>query len=135
MAIRALPPTKKRVIPTKMPSPISRVTTPSTGNTGIVPPKTPDARSNALSSYRSAVAQRVASKPGQKQGAPYEPNKQVRDFQPYGVGKPRYGGGRSAPNVGPVTGTEGYKERDLKNRVMKSRAQKMLKKRQQGQVS
>lgn len=54
-------------------------------------------------------------------------------FQPYAAGPKRYGGGRTAPNLGPVTNTQGYKERDLRNKVYKKRMMQKLKKRQQGQ--
>ena len=53
-------------------------------------------------------------------------------FQPYGAGPKRYGGGRSAPNVGPVTNIDGYRERELRNKVYKKRMMGKLKKRQQG---
>jgi hypothetical protein len=33
------------------------------------------------------------------------------------------------PNLGPVTGKEGYRERDLKHQVYKKRAMQLLKKR------
>jgi len=91
-------------------------------------------RTPGLSDFVSNLGQRSAAENNKTQRPSYEPNQQVRDFQPYGAGKPRYGGGRSAPNVGPVTNTEGYKERDLRNRVLKSRTQKLLKNRQKGQV-
>lgn len=58
---------------------------------------------------------------------PYEPNQQVRDFQPYGVGKPIYNGGRSVPNLGPVSGREGYRERDLTTQAYKKRMMSMIK--------
>lgn len=48
-------------------------------------------------------------------------------FQPYAAGAKRYGQGRSAPNVGPVTGIEGYRERDLQQKVLKRRMLAKLK--------
>lgn len=53
-------------------------------------------------------------------------------FQPYAAGPKRYGGGRSAPNVGPVTNTQGYKERDLRNKVYKKRMLAKLKNKRLG---
>lgn len=53
-------------------------------------------------------------------------------FQPYAAGRKVYGGGRSAPNVGPVTNTQGYRERDLRQRAMKQRMLKKLKKKREG---
>jgi hypothetical protein len=82
-----------------------------------------------FSTFLSKMGQNAQFKGSGDSRQSYEPNKQVRDFQPYGVGKPKYGGGRSMPNVGPVTGREGYRERDLKARVMKARQQKLLKQR------
>jgi hypothetical protein len=35
-------------------------------------------------------------------------------FNSYAAGSKVYGGGRSAPNIGPVSDTMGYRERDLK---------------------
>lgn len=53
-------------------------------------------------------------------------------FNPYGAGNKVYGGGRSAPNVGPVSGTgqSGYQERDARGRL---RRQQLLKRMQAGQ--
>lgn len=56
-------------------------------------------------------------------------------FTPYAAGPKRYGGGRSAPNVGPVTNMQGYRERDLRAKVYKQRMMKKLKKKQQGRES
>ena len=43
-------------------------------------------------------------------------------FEQYGVGRKRYGGGRSAPNVGPVSasGRMGYAERDQRTRMRRN---------------
>lgn len=38
---------------------------------------------------------------------------QGKQFLPYAAGDKIYGGGRDAPNIGPV-GPDGYRERDLK---------------------
>lgn len=46
-------------------------------------------------------------------------------FNPYSAGKKYYGGGRSAPNIGPVDPL-GYKERDA-NKVMQNAALRKLK--------
>ena len=44
-----------------------------------------------------------------------------QNFQPYAAGNKRYGAaGRSAPNIGPVGDTQGYKERDLKKNAMRN---------------
>jgi hypothetical protein len=40
-------------------------------------------------------------------------SRRASGFNPYAVGNKIYGGGRSAPNVGPVNDKMGYKERDL----------------------
>lgn len=42
-------------------------------------------------------------------------------FQPYAAGNKQYGfSARSAPNVGPVSDKQGYKERDLKAKTMRN---------------
>lgn len=41
-------------------------------------------------------------------------------FQPYGVGKKVYGGGRSSPHVGGGLDKLGYKERDAKHRIKRN---------------
>lgn len=76
--------------------------------------------------FQTSLGRSTVERPGDVR-RPYEPNKQVRDFQPYGVGKPKYGSGRSMPNLGPVTGKEGYRERDLTHQAYKNRAMKLLK--------
>jgi len=119
-------PVGNRPIPTV--SPVSSTATRGSGTGRTVK------NNQNLSDLKSALARRTLSKQGQAQGPAYDPTKQQRDFQPYGVGKPRYGGGRSAPNVGPVTGKEGYKERDLTQRVYKARAMKALKQKKSGRV-
>ncbi len=50
-------------------------------------------------------------------------------FNPYAAGKKIYGGGRSAPNIGPVD-KQGYRERDRKSRTMRTA---MLRRMQKGQ--
>lgn len=56
-----------------------------------------------------------------------------RGFNSYAAGRKMYGGGRSMPNIGPVSGEgqSGYNERDNKAAVRK----KLLLKRLQGQMS
>lgn len=51
-------------------------------------------------------------------------------FNPYGAGNKVYGGGRSAPNVGPTANREGYVERDRKARAKRDA---MLRKMKAGQ--
>jgi hypothetical protein len=53
-----------------------------------------------------------------------------QSFNPYGAGNKIYGGGRSAPNIGPVSNREGYDERDRKAKLMR---QQLLKRMQAGQ--
>lgn len=55
-----------------------------------------------------------------------------QNFNPYAAGNKTYGGGRSAPNVGPVSGQGllGYKERDMRGRL---RRNALLKRMQAGQ--
>jgi len=127
--------TKPRRVPT-----ISPVSSSNSRSAPVVPDSTPGVRTKPatpgprFSDFQSSLGLR-SSKQGARQGPSYDPTKQARDFQPYGVGKPRYGAVRSAPNVGPVTGKEGYKERDLRNRVLKARTQTLLKRRQKGQIA
>ena len=54
-------------------------------------------------------------------------------FNPYAAGKKVYGGGRSMPNIGPVSGQGqmGYSERDNKAAARK----KVLLRRMRGQMS
>lgn len=40
----------------------------------------------------------------------------MKQFNPYSAGRKVYGGGRDAPNIGPVD-PMGYKERDAKNKI------------------
>jgi len=47
-------------------------------------------------------------------------------FNPYGVGDKVYGGGRSAPNIGPTRSPEGYRERDLKGKARRNAMLKRL---------
>lgn len=51
---------------------------------------------------------------------------QGKQFLPYAAGDKIYGGGRDAPNIGPVDAT-GYRERDLKYRARVSAMQRRLK--------
>ena len=46
-------------------------------------------------------------------------------FNPYGAGKKTYGGGRSAPNIGPVDPL-GYKERDARKLRQNAALQKLM---------
>lgn len=50
-------------------------------------------------------------------------------FNSYAAGKKRYGGGRSMPNIGPVSGMgqQGYNERDQKAKARKSAVMRRLK--------
>jgi hypothetical protein len=63
------------------------------------------------------------------------PNKPpgFKGFNSYAAGKKVYGGGRSMPNIGRVSGSGqmGYNERDNKSRAMKSAVLRRLK----GQMS
>lgn len=100
-----------------------------------------EAMRRAFDKRREALKRRKKNAPGAS--APvrrdnYEPGKtatsptpQKRDYQPYGVGKPTYGAVRSAPNVGPVSGKEGYAERDRIQSVYKQRAGDLLKRKKQ----
>ena len=68
-------------------------------------------------------------------GAPQVPNKApgFQGFNPYAAGAQHYGGGRSAPNVGNMSGEgqSGYNERDNKAAARK----RALLKRLGGQMS
>jgi hypothetical protein len=57
---------------------------------------------------------------------------QGKQFLPYAAGNKIYGGGRDAPNVGPVDGLTGYKERDLKYQARRVALQRRLKAVQNG---
>jgi len=48
----------------------------------------------------------------------------IQTFNPYGAGKKVYGGGRYAPNLGPTSSPDGYRQRDL---IAKARRDAMLK--------
>lgn len=52
-------------------------------------------------------------------------------FNSYAAGNKHYGGGRSAPNIGPVD-PMGYKERDAKNRINKNAIMRRIKAQQSG---
>lgn len=58
-------------------------------------------------------------------------NKRVPDsipaVNPYATGKKRYGGGRTAPNVGPVRDVLGYAQRDSKLRAKKNAVLRRMK--------
>lgn len=58
-------------------------------------------------------------------------------FTPYAAGSKVYGAGRSAPNVGPVSGNgrQGYAERDRMNKALRNRMLKKLKAGQQGRIN
>lgn len=51
---------------------------------------------------------------------------QGKQFLPYAAGNKIYGGGRDAPNLGPVDPT-GHRERDLKYQARRSAVQRRLK--------
>lgn len=57
-----------------------------------------------------------------------------QSFNPYGAGNKVYGGGRSAPNVGPVSGQGrmGYIDRDLRGRMRRDALLKRMKASQRG---
>lgn len=52
---------------------------------------------------------------------------QGKEFLPYAAGDKIYGGGRDAPNLGPVNGITGYRERDLKYQARRTAVQRRLK--------
>lgn len=56
---------------------------------------------------------------------------QGKQFLPYAAGDKIYGGGRDAPNIGPVDPT-GYNERDLKYQARRSAMLRRLKATQSG---
>lgn len=51
---------------------------------------------------------------------------QGRQYLPYSAGDKIYGGGRSAPNIGPVNSL-GYNERDLKYQARREAMERRLK--------
>lgn len=51
---------------------------------------------------------------------------QGKQYLPYAAGNKIYGGGRDAPNIGPVDPT-GYRERDLKYQARRSAMLRRLK--------
>lgn len=51
---------------------------------------------------------------------------QGKQFLPYSAGNKIYGGGRDAPNIGPVDPT-GHNERDLKYQARRTAMQRRLK--------
>lgn len=53
-------------------------------------------------------------------------------FQPYAAGNKIYGGGRPMPNLGPVTDTQGYVERDLRLKTLRENMLKRMQASQQG---
>lgn len=56
-----------------------------------------------------------------------------QSFQPYAAGKKTYGGGRSAPNVGP-SDKLGYAERDNKASGMRNALLRRMKAQQKGKM-
>lgn len=60
-----------------------------------------------------------------------------KGFNTYAAGTKRYGGGRSMPNIGPVSGMGqgGYKERDNKARARKAAILRRLKGQMSGNLS
>lgn len=55
-----------------------------------------------------------------------------QSYNPYGTGEKVYGGGRSAPNVGPVNDKEGYLDREARGRMRRNALLSRMKKTQQG---
>lgn len=53
-------------------------------------------------------------------------------FNAYAAGKKYYGGGRSMPNLGPVSDLLGYKQRDLKRTAMQNAIARRLKAQDKG---
>lgn len=58
---------------------------------------------------------------------------QGKQFLPYAAGDKTYGGGRDAPNIGPVDPT-GHRERDLKYQARRSAILRRLKAIQKGNM-
>ena len=56
-------------------------------------------------------------------------------FNPYGTGNKVYGGGRSAPNIGPTSSPEGYIERDRRGRLRRNALLRRMKMGQQGRYA
>jgi hypothetical protein len=54
-----------------------------------------------------------------------------KQYLPYAVGNKVYGGGRDAPNIGPVD-KEGYRERDLKYQARRAAMLRRLKAKSKG---
>lgn len=55
-----------------------------------------------------------------------------QQYNAYGVGNKVYGGGRSAPNLGPVDDREGYMERDARGKMRRNALLRRMKVQQQG---
>jgi hypothetical protein len=55
-----------------------------------------------------------------------------QSYNPYGTGKKVYGGGRSAPNVGPVDNKQGYLDRDARGKMRRNALLARMKRGQQG---
>jgi len=53
-------------------------------------------------------------------------------FNNYAAGRKHYGGGRSAPNVGPVSDLLGYRKRDLKRSALQDAIARRLKAQDKG---
>lgn len=57
------------------------------------------------------------------------------DFNPYAAGDKRYGmSGRDAPNIGPTSSPEGYKERDRLAKVKRNYMLRVMKARHKGRA-
>lgn len=56
-------------------------------------------------------------------------------FNRYAAGNKLYGSGRSFPTMGPVSGKEGYKERDLMARARRNAILQRLKAQQSGKFA
>lgn len=58
----------------------------------------------------------------------------MKQFNPYAAGRKVYGGGRDAPNIGPVD-PMGYKERDAKKKIERTAILRRMQAGQQGKFN
>jgi hypothetical protein len=56
-------------------------------------------------------------------------------YNPYAAGNKVYGGGRSAPNVGPTSSREGYLDRDARGKMRRNALLRRMKAGQQGKYN
>lgn len=63
---------------------------------------------------------------------PTPPPNNAGGFNNYAAGRKHYGGGRSAPNLGPVGNLIGYKKRDLKRSAMQNAIARRMKAQDKG---